>query len=114
MNGFCTIGLSKQTHFHTQPHNTKPKIAQNLNHGPRFLFDYLKENFQTSALEKTDNDWQISIEPIDYEQIKMDPQFRLLIEHTASYKGLTIILYERTMGKIEAVQERIQAEIINQ
>jgi hypothetical protein len=74
------------------------------------LFEYIKENFKKSERENSDSE-RISIEPIDYEKIKQDPQFRLLIEHTASLKSLTILMYERTLRKIEAVQQRIQTEI---
>lgn len=74
------------------------------------LFEYIKENFQWSELENFHSNEQVSMEPIDYEKIKHDPQFRLLIEHTASLKSLTIKFYERTLRKIEAVQKRIQIE----
>ena len=75
------------------------------------LFAYLQENFQRSELENPYSRELVSMEPIDYEKIKQDPQFRLLIEQTASMKSLTISFYRRTARKIEAAQKKIRAEV---
>lgn len=89
--------------------NIESMMVQNVNYP--HLFEFIKENFQTVELENFDSDLQLSIKPIEYEKLKLDPQFRLLIEHTASLKRLTILMYGRTTRKIEAVQKWIQSEI---
>jgi hypothetical protein len=118
--GFDLISDDSLRYMLSDLYSVEYRIIDNIEEqAPQFLsyphiFDYMKENFRKSEQENFDSDWLVSIEPLDYEWIKKDPQFRLLIEHTAFWKGKTILMYERTRRKIEAVQERIQSEIINQ
>ena len=75
------------------------------------LFGYIEKNFKKSKLENFPDIYSVSIEPIDFDKLKNDQQYRLLIEHASYWNGIKIWFYGETKDAIQELQKLIQIEI---
>lgn len=75
------------------------------------LFGYIEKNFKKSKQENFSDIYSVSIEPIDFDKLKSDQQFRLLIEHISYWNGIKIWFYGETKDAIQELQKLIQIEI---
>ena len=79
--------------------------------GYEILFDYIKLYFKKSDKPNIEDYFSISIEPIDYEMLKNDLQFRLLINEVLFWNSTKINFYENTKNVILELQKDIEKEI---
>lgn len=75
------------------------------------LQDYLKTHFKKSEQPNFWDDYSLSIEPIDYEALKTDTEFRFLIEQVLFWNKRKIWFYNLTKEVILELQEDIEKEI---
>ncbi len=80
---------------------------QNFN----LLQDFLKTHFKKSDKHNFWDDFSLSIEPIDYEALKNDNEFRFLIEQVRFWNQRKIWFYSLTKDVILELQDDIEKEI---
>lgn len=79
--------------------------------GYEILFDYIKQHFKKSRKPNIEEYISVSIEPIDFEELKKDSQFELLINEVLFWNEIKIGFYKYTKGVILQLQEDIEKEI---
>jgi len=75
------------------------------------LQDYLKTHFKKSEQPNFWDDFSLSIEPIDYEALKSDAEFRFLIEQVRFWNKRKIWFYNQTKDVILELQKDIEKEV---
>lgn len=79
--------------------------------GYEILFEYIKQHFKKSDNPNIQEYYSVSIEPIDYELLKGDQQFRLLINEVLFWNKTKIEFYNYTKKVIRQLQTDIEKEI---
>jgi len=75
------------------------------------LQDYLKTHFKKSEQPNFWDDFSLSIEPIDYEALKSDAEFRFLIGQVRFWNKRKIWFYNQTKDVILELQKDIEKEV---
>lgn len=100
-------------HLYSVQYHVIDNIELNLPQFKSFepLFEYIRRNFKKSSKANFSEYYAISVEPVNYEKLKQDLEFRILIENVLFWRNAKIALYNETKSSIEKMLTLIENEI---
>jgi len=92
-----------------------PAIDAMENELPQFqhfnlLFEFIRKHFIRSSRTEFDKGSILAIEPVNYNRICKDDEFRLLLAHSQKWRKVSIYYYELVIDKIKTLLSAIEEE----